>query len=130
MGTGQCCRRPKLGSGLSVQPQDHSPAVITACLGPLLCKVQVMSCPGGCVGGGGQPKTTDPLAVAKRARAIYSIDEAATIRKSHENPSVQKLYQVRQGWRGMWWRQDALGLCIYVQCRLERLVPLHRVLVW
>ena len=54
-----------------------------------------MSCPGGCVGGGGQPKTHDPLAVAKRARAIYSIDEASTVRKSHENPSIVKIYEVR-----------------------------------
>ncbi|GAB4819092.1 hypothetical protein N2152v2_006138 [Parachlorella kessleri] len=54
--------------------------------------VEVMSCPGGCVGGGGQPKTHDPLAVAKRAQAIYSIDERSTVRKSHENPSIQKLY--------------------------------------
>ena len=55
-----------------------------------------MSCPGGCVGGGGQPKTADPLALPKRAAAIYSIDEASTLRKSHENASVQKLYQVRR----------------------------------
>ena len=53
-----------------------------------------MSCPGGCVNGGGQPKSRDPLAVQKRAAAIYSIDEKSAVRKSHENPSIQKIYQV------------------------------------
>ena len=59
--------------------------------------IEVMACPGGCVTGGGQPivssqikMTVDPRVV--RASAIYDEDEAKTIRKSHENPSVKKLY--------------------------------------
>ncbi len=59
--------------------------------------IEVMACPGGCICGGGQPivnaKTqaiTDVKAL--RAKALYSEDEASAIRKSHENPYIQKLY--------------------------------------
>lgn len=55
--------------------------------------IEVMACPGGCIGGGGQPKTTDPAAVLKRMGAIYSLDERSVLRKSHENPEVQELYE-------------------------------------
>ena len=60
--------------------------------------VEIMACPGGCVMGGGQPikssKTRANIDVrAKRASALYTIDEASTIRKSHENPIIQKLYK-------------------------------------
>lgn len=117
--------------------------------------LQVMACPGGCIGGGGQPKSSDPLVLLKRmgagemgrqaavsklaaqsaicaccccrrrpmlgncvcklvvaalcpalpssppllSLAVYSIDERSALRKSHENPSVQKLYKVGQ-WGG------------------------------
>ena len=59
--------------------------------------VEIMACPGGCVMGGGQPiknsKTRSSVDVRKlRAEAIYSIDEASTIRKSHENPAVKQIY--------------------------------------
>ena len=53
-----------------------------------------MACPGGCIGGGGQPKTHDPLAILKRMSAVYELDERSTVRKSHENPAVQQLYKV------------------------------------
>lgn len=54
--------------------------------------VEVMACAGGCVGGGGQPYgVTDDLRI-KRARGLYSEDEALTLRCSHENPAVKKLY--------------------------------------
>ena len=60
--------------------------------------IEVMACPGGCVTGGGQPicsaKTQMEIDVkAERAKALYSEDEKATIRKSHENPDVQLLYK-------------------------------------
>lgn len=59
--------------------------------------VEIMACPGGCVTGGGQPicssKTRATVDVrAKRAAALYSSDEVNTLRKSHENPVVKKLY--------------------------------------
>ena len=55
--------------------------------------IEVMACPGGCVGGGGQPKTKDPAAVLKRMGAIYSLDERSALRKSHENPEIKQLYE-------------------------------------
>lgn len=54
--------------------------------------IEVMSCPGGCIGGGGQPKTRDPNAVLKRMGAVYALDERSKIRKSHENTEIQQLY--------------------------------------
>jgi len=60
--------------------------------------VEIMACPGGCVMGGGQPivdsKTRNDIDVRKaRAESIYTIDEKSTIRKSHENPAIKKLYE-------------------------------------
>jgi len=59
--------------------------------------VEIMACPGGCVMGGGQPIRTSKERAnidirAKRAEALYSIDERSTIRKSHENPVLKKIY--------------------------------------
>ena len=54
--------------------------------------VEVMTCPGGCIGGGGQPRfTTNQLRQARMA-AIYQEDEGKRLRKSHLNPEVQQLY--------------------------------------
>ena len=60
--------------------------------------VEIMACPGGCIMGGGQPikssKIRREVDVRKlRADALYSIDERSTIRKSHENPTVKRLYK-------------------------------------
>ncbi|HOE60568.1 MAG TPA: NADH-dependent [FeFe] hydrogenase, group A6 [Kiritimatiellia bacterium] len=55
--------------------------------------IEVMTCPGGCIGGGGQPRFTDDGVRLKRMAAIYSEDESKSLRKSHENPDVQKLYK-------------------------------------
>ena len=54
--------------------------------------IEVMACVGGCLGGGGEPKSMDPLILEKRMRAIYAIDQQAPRRRSHENRDVQKLY--------------------------------------
>ena len=54
--------------------------------------VEVMSCPGGCIGGGGNPPTTWKKLAARRD-AIYQEDRNLPIRKSHENPYVQELYR-------------------------------------
>ena len=54
--------------------------------------VEIMGCPGGCIGGGGQPIPTSPEIRQKRADAIYAEDEGLPLRKSHENPEVQYLY--------------------------------------
>ncbi|CAM9264996.1 unnamed protein product, partial [Discosporangium mesarthrocarpum] len=50
--------------------------------------VEVMACPGGCIGGGGQPKSIDPDIRQKRIEAIYALDKGNKLRESHDNPSV------------------------------------------
>lgn len=54
--------------------------------------VEVMACVGGCLGGGGEPKSMDPDVLRKRSQAIYSIDANAPRRRSYENPDIQELY--------------------------------------
>ncbi len=54
--------------------------------------IEVMGCPGGCVTGGGQPRTAVQNAWASRAQGLYNVDLAKKLRKSHANPAVQKLY--------------------------------------
>lgn len=60
--------------------------------------IEIMGCPGGCVNGGGQPQVsgevrnfTDVRGI--RASVLYKNDAAKTIRKSHENPAIKKLYE-------------------------------------
>lgn len=55
--------------------------------------VEIMACPGGCLGGGGQPIPTSEEIRKKRAEAIYAEDEGLTLRKSHENPYVKYIYE-------------------------------------
>ena len=55
--------------------------------------IEVMTCPGGCLGGGGQPIPTDEEIRLKRAESIYLEDKHKPLRKSHENPEIQYLYQ-------------------------------------
>ena len=54
--------------------------------------VEVMACPGGCVGGGGQPFRDGEEKAPERAGILYSLDNINDIRFSHENPTVQELY--------------------------------------
>ncbi|MDD3788286.1 MAG: NADH-dependent [FeFe] hydrogenase, group A6 [Petrimonas sp.] len=54
--------------------------------------IEVMTCPGGCLGGGGQPIPTNAEIREKRAASIYYEDDHKTIRKSHENPEIVKIY--------------------------------------
>lgn len=55
--------------------------------------IEIMGCPAGCIGGGGQPIPTSPEIRRKRAEAIYAEDEGMAIRKSHENPEVTEVYK-------------------------------------
>jgi NADP-reducing hydrogenase subunit HndD len=61
--------------------------------------IELMACPGGCVGGGGQPYPPPGVPVLSReltrlrAQALYEIDAHKTLRMSHENPSIQALYR-------------------------------------
>jgi NADH-quinone oxidoreductase subunit G/NADP-reducing hydrogenase subunit HndD len=54
--------------------------------------IEVMTCPGGCVGGGGQPIGMDTEAVRERMKTLYSIDRDEPVRVSHANLSVKRLY--------------------------------------
>lgn len=57
--------------------------------------IEVMTCPGGCIGGGGQPKDTKyqgDILRAKRIAGLYNRDQSMTLRKSHENPEIKQLY--------------------------------------
>ena len=54
--------------------------------------IEFMACPGGCLGGGGQPIPTNPEIRQCRAVAIYAEDEGMPLRKSHENPEIIKIY--------------------------------------
>ena len=55
--------------------------------------IEVMACPGGCVGGGGQPYGVTDKLRARRAAGLYQEDQAGLWRCAHENPYVQKLYE-------------------------------------
>ncbi len=61
--------------------------------------LELMACPGGCIGGGGQPypprgyHVLDPELLRARARALYDIDSAKTLRQSHKNPVIETLYR-------------------------------------
>jgi NADH-quinone oxidoreductase subunit G/[NiFe] hydrogenase diaphorase moiety small subunit len=55
--------------------------------------IEIMACPGGCIGGGGMPVPTSLAIRQARAAAIYKEDSSYGIRKSHENPAVLKIYK-------------------------------------
>jgi len=54
--------------------------------------IEVMGCPGGCITGGGQPRSDDPDVREKRQKALYTEDEKKQLRMSHENPSIKAIY--------------------------------------
>ncbi len=55
--------------------------------------IEIMACPGGCIGGGGQPIPTNEEIRKKRTQAIYEEDMGMPKRKSHENPEIKKIYK-------------------------------------
>jgi iron-only hydrogenase group A len=54
--------------------------------------IEIMTCPGGCIGGGGQPRLTDDSKREQRIKAIYKEDEKKKLRKSHDNPKIKQVY--------------------------------------
>ncbi|WP_276863538.1 NADH-dependent [FeFe] hydrogenase, group A6 [Anaerococcus tetradius] len=55
--------------------------------------IEVMACPGGCIGGGGQPFHHGDLSILKRrSNALYQLDESKKLRKSYQNPYIKQLY--------------------------------------
>lgn len=56
--------------------------------------IEIMACPGGCIGGGGQPYHHGDMSIlAKRRKALYEIDKNKKIRKSHDNPEIKQIYK-------------------------------------
>ncbi|HHY96058.1 MAG TPA: 2Fe-2S iron-sulfur cluster binding domain-containing protein [Firmicutes bacterium] len=55
--------------------------------------IEIMACPGGCIGGGGQPIPTTDEIRKKRIAAIYQVDRDMPLRKSHDNPVIKVLYE-------------------------------------
>jgi NADH-quinone oxidoreductase subunit G/NADP-reducing hydrogenase subunit HndD len=55
--------------------------------------IEIMACPGGCVGGGGQPIPVSNEKRRLRAEALYGEDRAMKRRKSHDNPAIKKIYE-------------------------------------
>ncbi len=55
--------------------------------------IEVMTCPGGCINGGGQPLHSDKAAVVARMKKLYNLDKDAGLRVSHDNKSVKRLYE-------------------------------------
>ncbi len=55
--------------------------------------IEIMTCPGGCIGGGGQPRMTTNEVRRKRIEAIYKEDEGRELRKSHDNPEIKQIYE-------------------------------------
>ena len=55
--------------------------------------IGIMCCPGGCIGGGGQPIPTNLEVRLKRIAGTYRADEALPLRKSHENPAIKAIYE-------------------------------------
>lgn len=54
--------------------------------------IEVMTCPGGCIAGGGQPRDTDTERIRKRLKTLYTIDKNTEIRVSYENKAINDLY--------------------------------------
>ena len=55
--------------------------------------IEIMACPGGCVGGGGQPIPVNNEIRTLRAKALYAEDKKLKLRKSHENPAIKRIYE-------------------------------------
>jgi len=55
--------------------------------------IEVMACPGGCAGGGGQMFGYDPERIEQRIKSIYALDKARTVRLSYKNPAITEVYK-------------------------------------
>ncbi|SDF20405.1 NADH-dependent [FeFe] hydrogenase, group A6 [Sporolituus thermophilus] len=59
--------------------------------------IEIMACPGGCIGGGGQPIPVCAEVRQQRIKSIYECDSCSQLRKSHENPAIKELYETWLG---------------------------------
>jgi NADP-reducing hydrogenase subunit HndD len=91
--------------------------------------IEIMACPGGCIGGGGQPypprgtRIMDPELLSMRSRALHSIDRDKTLRCSHENPAIKQLYEEFLGRPGSEIAHELLHT--HYEPRLPRGIPLR-----
>ena len=53
----------------------------------------MMACPGGCIGGGGQPYPNSERIIAERIKALYKIDDKMKLRKAHLNPLIKEIFE-------------------------------------
>ncbi len=81
--------------------------------------IEIMACPGGCVGGGGQPYGSDFARRARRGEGLYKEDKNLPVRCSHENPEVQKIYKDFLGKPGSHTSHKLLHTC-YFERDLEK----------
>lgn len=88
-------------SGVKISPLEVRLTIVTPNSSSICCIdsgeadydfVEVMACPGGCAGGGGQPIHEGVEMAAARGKELWKLDAKAKVRYSHENPDVQKLY--------------------------------------
>ena len=80
--------------------------------------IEVMACPGGCIGGGGQPIPTDSNIRRKRREALLSCDRTSELRKSHENPEIKTLYAT---WLGEPLGEKHIVYCIRtIKCKFAK----------
>ncbi len=54
--------------------------------------IEIMTCPGGCIAGGGQPRSINVETIKARLKALYNIDRDASVRTSHQNKQIQRIY--------------------------------------
>ncbi|MCL2417354.1 MAG: NADH-dependent [FeFe] hydrogenase, group A6 [Bacteroidales bacterium] len=87
--------------------------------------IEVMACPGGCIGGGGQPYShrNHIEILRKRAAALYKEDTGKKLRKSHENPYIKKLYEEFLGEPGGKKAHELLHTKYFDKSKKEIVVP-------
>jgi iron-only hydrogenase group A len=92
--------------------------------------IEIMACPGGCVGGGGQPKGSTFAMRARRGEGLYKEDKSLPIRRSHENPAIKRVYERFLGKTGSEIAHKLLHTfyfkrCDYTGCTIEAVTHKH-----
>lgn len=81
--------------------------------------VEVMACPGGCIGGAGQPVSRDPKVRAKRTKGLYENDGMLQFHKSQDNPYIAEMYETELGEVGGHKAHNLLHTCYHNRRRIE-----------
>ena len=75
-----------------LQTTDQKGTMLLLISSPFVLSSFIVTCPGGCIGGGGMPQSREPDILSKRMKSVYSLDERMVKRKSHDNEAVKNLY--------------------------------------